>query len=142
MCVYLCSASCPMNKPTHLSRTHFPRSFPEYKCLLANVTMANWLPYQSIGAAYVFDCRYHTNRPIFRQVGGSLYLSFHAPDYWKIWTDPFESPAYVWFQSNDMSYLPFDSILMPASYFNSARRAWFRVTANVLRVTCIEDNNY
>ena len=135
--------SCQINEHKHFLELIFPHLFPEYKCLLANLTMASWMPFQAMRATYAFDCSYmyHRNRPIFRKVGGRHYLSYHGTDNLQIGTDRFPRYANVWFQGY-RSYLPFDSIKMPAYYFNYTRRAWIRAPANVLRVTCIEDNNY
>ena len=113
---------------------------PEYRCLTVNLSMASSVPLQSLPRRYVFDCRYHTrnNRPIFRQDGGSMYLFPYYTTYWMLGPDLSRFAGYI--QIGISQYLPFAPLESTAAYlFNST---WNTVTANVMRFTCIEDNNY
>ena len=115
--------------------------FPEYKCLTGNLSVASWVPLQQRIGTYAFDCRYnYKNRPIFRQVGGNQYISFHRTNSWMVGHDPsrYFGVIEIWFP--DANYVPFDSLSVSTYYWNISQ--WHYVTRNVIHMTCIEENYF
>ena len=116
-------------------------SFPEYKCLTGNLCVPSWTGQHIYKGTYVFDCRYsYMNRPIFRQVGGSGYLSSQRTPSWIVGTDPSRNSGGIVFLFPDATYVPFDSLSVTPYYSDGSQ--WNKVTRNVINITCIEDNNY
>ena len=67
-----------------------------------------------------------------------MYLSGGGTYWWLVGDDPSKFTGYVLFGSPH--FLPFFPIQSTPMYW--ANTNWIYVTANVIRVTCIEDNNY
>ena len=114
---------------------------PEYKCLTANLSVASWVPQQQRIGTYAFDCRYnYENRPIFYQVEGNKYLSFHETNAWLVGSDPARYTGGIRFKSPDANYVPFNFRSVSTYYWKS--QGWHYVSREVIHLNCIEDNNY
>ena len=109
-------------------------SFAEYECLTGYLSMASSVPQPIRIGTYVFDCRYnYKNRPIFRQVGGSQYFSFHGTNSWMVGPDPsrFFGGIELWFPN--ANYVLFDSLSVSTYYWSNSQ--WNYVTKNAMNIT-------
>ena len=116
--------------------------FPEYKCLTGNVSAASRVPQPYRQGPFAFDCRFNNrNRPIFRIVGRSEYVSFQGQNTWMVGPDPSSWIGGITLTYPEANYVPFHSLPVSTSYYSRVT-SWTPATRNEIHITCIEDNNY